>query len=153
VLPFVPFPLIALPVPPYVGDISQPDAPRVTVDPVRDLLLAESGQLYVWGGDLHLVGGVDAIAQECKTAMELWQGEYILDATAGLPWHDLLTKGVPESTIAASVRAQLLTVPGVAGVENITITADHQSRTASIGADVTATDGAQLVVTFDQGAA
>lgn len=152
-LPFVPFPLVSLPVPPYVGDISQPDAPRVTVDPVRDLLLAESGQLYVFGGDLHFVGGVDAIAQECKTALELWRGEYILDATAGLPWQDLLSKGVPQSTIAASVRAQLLTVPGVAGAENLTIATDPQTRSASIAADVTTTDGAQLVVTFDQGAA
>lgn len=149
-LPFLPFPLLGPP-PPAPTIAAAASAPVVSASPVRDLLLTAAGNLWVYGGDLWLVGGTDAIAQECGTALRLFLDEAIMDANAGLPWPELLGRGVGEAQIAAAVRAQLQTVPGVASVDNITIDTDQLTRAASIGADVTTTDGAQLTVTQQVG--
>lgn len=149
-LPFLPFPLLGPP-PPAPTIAAAAYAPAVSTSPVRDLLLTPAGNLWVYGGDLWLVGGIDAIAQECGTALRLFLDEAIMDAAAGLPWPELLGRGVSEAQITAAVRAQLQTVPGVASVDNITIEADQLTRAASIGADVTTTDGAQLTVTQQVG--
>lgn len=109
-------------------------------------MLTTSGNLWVYGGDLWMAGGLDAIAQECGTALRLFRGEAIMDSQAGIPWPELLGRGVSEAQIAAAVRAQLLTVPGVTGAQNITIEADPLTRAATIGASVATTDGAVLVV-------
>lgn len=148
-LPFLPFPLLGPP-PPAPTLQAAAYAPVVSTSPVRDLLLTEAGNLWVYGGDLWLVGGVDAIAQECGTALRLFRDEAIMDAQAGLPWPELLARGVSNATIAAAVRAQLLTVPGIASVDNVTVADDTLARTATIGADVTTTDGVQLTVTQER---
>lgn len=153
---FFPFPLASLVPSPGPTPVPSPEAssaPNVTTSPVRDILLTDAGNLWIWGGDLHLVGGLDAIHQECKTALELWQGEYILDANAGIPWQDLLSKGVGEAQIAAAIRAQLLTVPGVTSVDNITFERDPVTRTAAISVSVSTDDGETLTITTTQGAA
>jgi len=151
---FLPFPLFLLPpspVPPVYTEASA--APAVVSQPARDILLLPDGNLWIYGGDIFHVGGLDAIVQECKTALELFRGEYILDESAGVPWADIFGVGVSDAQVIAAVRAQLLTVPGVSSVDNVTASRDTLTRTIAIAADVTTTDGAQLTVSATPGVA
>lgn len=112
----------------------------------RDLRITETGNLWIAGGDLWLVGGIPAIVQECGTALRLWLGEYLLDDLAGAQWAVVLTKGVTDQELDAEIRRVLQTVPGVVGVDNVAIVRDTLSRRATITASVTANGGVVLTV-------
>lgn len=113
----------------------------------RDLALDSSGDLILDGGDLALVQGEDAIAQECRVALALWVGEFPFDVTVGTDWPTLLNnKGLTDSQIAAEVRRVLLTVDGVQAVDNVSVERDTVSRAATIAVDVRTDTGAVLTI-------
>jgi hypothetical protein len=144
---FYPFPMFSLPPSPAPVVVTVEPLPVPTApESPRDILLTDDGDIYIAGGDIWFVGGIDAIAQECKTALQLFTGEYLLDATAGVPWLTLLDRGTTNAQLDAAVRQCLRTVPDVATVDNVTITRDTATRRATIGATVTTDAGATLVV-------
>lgn len=113
----------------------------------RDLALDSSGDLVIEAGDLKLLQGTDAIAQECRTALGLLTGEYPFDVELGTRWGTLLNnKLVTDAQISAEVRRVLVGVQGVASVDNVAIARNTVTRTATITATVTADDGAVLTV-------
>ena len=113
----------------------------------RDLALDSSGDLVLSGGDLALVQGEDAIAQECQVALALWTGEFPFDVTVGTDWPTLLNnKGITDSQVAAEIRRVLLTVDGVQAVDNVTIQRNTTMRTATIAVDVRTDTGAVLTI-------
>lgn len=113
----------------------------------RDLALDSTGDLIIEGGDFKLLQGNDAIAQECRTALGLWVGEYPFDTTLGTAWGALLNnKGVLDSQLAAEVRRVLLGVQGVSTVDNVAVQRNTVNRTATITVTVTTDEGAVLTV-------
>ncbi len=113
----------------------------------RDIRLTDSGDIYIANGDIWMVGELDAIVQECGTALRLWQGEYLLDDIAGAQWAVVLTKGVTNQELDAEIRRVLATVPGVVAVDNVAITRDTITRRAAIVATVLGNGGVVLTVT------
>jgi hypothetical protein len=145
---FYPFPLFSLPPPPAPVVVTVPDLPIPTrALAARDIRLTDSGDIYIANGDIWLVGELDAIVQECGTALRLWQGEYLLDDIAGAQWAVVLTKGVTNQELDAEIRRVLATVPGVVAVDNVAITRDTISRRAAIVATVLGDGGVVLTVT------
>ena len=145
---FSPFPLFSSPPGPAPIVVTVEDLPIPTrALAARDIRLTDSGDIYIANGDIWMVGELDAIVQECGTALRLWQGEYLLDDIAGAQWAVVLTKGVTNQELDAEIRRVLATVPGVVAVDNVAITRDTITRRASIVATVLGNGGVVLTVT------
>lgn len=113
----------------------------------RDLALDSSGDLLVSGGDLSLLQGTDAVAQECKTALGLYLGEYPFDTTVGTDWPGLLNvKGVTDAQLAAEIRRVVLNVQGVTSVDDVQITRNFTARTVTAQVYILTDEGAALAV-------
>lgn len=113
----------------------------------RDLQLGSDGDLVLTGGDLALVQGEDAIAQECRIALGLWAGEFPFDTEVGTRWDSVLSvKGITDAQIAAEIRRVLLQVAGVVSVDNVTIARNTVDRTATINIAVRADSGVVLTI-------
>lgn len=141
------FPLFALPLSsPVVVTVEDLPIPTRALA-ARDIRLTDDGDIYIAGGDIWFVGELDAIVQECGTALRLWLGEYLLDDLAGAQWAVVLTKGVTNQELDAEIRRVLQTVPGVVAVDSISIVRDTLTRRASIVATVIGNGGVVLTVT------
>jgi len=113
----------------------------------RDLALDSSGDLVIEAGDLKLLQGTDAIAQECRTALGLLTGEYPFDVELGTRWDQLLnSKTATDAQFGAEVKRVLGGVQGVLGVDNVSVQRNTVTRAATITATVTTDAGATVVV-------
>jgi hypothetical protein len=89
---------------------------------------AETGDLVIEDGDFVWVSGLDAIEQDIRTALLMFQGEWFLDLTAGIPYHQsILGQKTPLPVVREIFRQQLLAIPGV--LEVLTIEASFNSQT------------------------
>ena len=113
----------------------------------RDLALDSSGDLVIEAGDLKLLQGTDAIAQECRTALGLLTGEYPFNVELGTRWDQLLnSKTATDAQFGAEVKRVLGGVQGVLGVDNVSVQRNTVTRAATITATVTTDAGATVVV-------
>ena len=115
----------------------------------RDLALDANGDLLIAGGDVALLQGVDAIAQNCKTALLLYAGEAPFDVTLGVDWPALFTKGPAAATnarVVAEVSRVLAGVLGVAAVDSVVVDRDRATRAATIRCTIRTDAGATATV-------
>lgn len=99
---------------------------------LRDLALVED-ELYVKDGDLVVVRGSAAIAQDLSMRLRFFQGEWFLNAEAGMPYFtQTLGKGPRLAAVRAVVRRELLATPGVDEVLQLDLTLDRAERQLSI---------------------
>lgn len=97
-------------------------------DPI-DLLLDANGDLVVENGDLVFSRGVAAVAQSIRIAIQLFEGEWFLDLSAGMPWYrSILGRRFDETAMRAAFRDAILTAPGVASLTSLTSTLDVAAR-------------------------
>lgn len=69
------------------------------------------------GGNLQVIGGIEAIAQEARSYMQARLGEMFYNADQGIPFADIVWQGSPNiAQFEASGRARLLQVPGIVEV-------------------------------------
>lgn len=86
----------------------------------RDLLLTPDGDLAFVAGDLVLVRGTQAIAQEIGIRLKFFLGEWFLDILAGVDYLNQVHTKPPDLPRAANVLAQeIAKTPGVAKVETV----------------------------------
>lgn len=91
--------------------------PLIT-DPV-DLLLDANNDLVIKDGDLQFSRGVDAIVQQCRIALQMFQGEWFLNLDAGIPYWQSILGYKPQVAIQAAqiyFRRELELVDGVDSV-------------------------------------
>ena len=70
--------------------------------------------LLLTANSLTLTTGREAIRQHIQTTLRLFQGEWFLDTTAGVPWYqDILVKGPSFAVVSAVLRNAILDVEGV----------------------------------------
>lgn len=86
-----------------------------------DILLDDSFDLPVQP-QLARTSDTDLIVQRIRSAIALFEGEWRLDTTAGLPWLDWLqTVPPPLDEIAAVVRVEIADVLGVDRVSTLDV--------------------------------
>lgn len=73
-------------------------------------------------GNIALVSGIAAAAQDSKNAVSVVLGEYLFDTTLGLPYDAALWSQFRPAQFEAAARATLLKVPGVLSVLNFNLT-------------------------------
>lgn len=92
-----------------------------------------------------LVTGDVLVGQRIRLRTQQAVGDWILDASAGLPWLDwLTTKPFPEDTAAARVRQAIESIPGVLQVSELSVT--RTGTAATIAAQVLTEAGLAPVV-------
>lgn len=103
-------------------------------DPI-DLLIDNTNDLVIEGGDLQFSRGVDAIVQQCRVALQIFQGEWFLNLDIGIPYWQSILGEKPKVAIAAArifMRRELELVDGVDEVLKLDVTYIGASRTLSV---------------------
>lgn len=107
----------------------------------RDLLLSTvTGDIVITGGALQWTSGQAAIGQSCRIAMQLFQGEWFLNLSLGIPYWQSILGQKPAVAIAAAriaFNAALLGVDGVVKVTKLNVTFDSTTRAMSVDWQVT----------------
>jgi hypothetical protein len=106
-----------------------------------------TNDLDIRNGDLYLVTGTDAIAQNLQQTLQLWLGEWFLDTTKGIPFkQQILIKNPNLDVVQADIVNAAVAVPGVTQVMNVTFNYSNQSRTFSISVDAQTSTGEIITV-------
>jgi hypothetical protein len=85
-------------------------------------------------GDLVLVDGVDAIAQDCDVRLKFFLGEWYLDTRLGVPYYQQILGQKPRLTAVKGIfRKAILSTPGIRSfLEPLEITFDGPTRTLGV---------------------
>lgn len=105
------------------------------------------------GGADYLVDNAAAVAQAVRTALLLFQGEWFLDTTVGVPWLQKITGYGTAPTYDLILRTAILAVQGVTGIVSynsvrngrqllVTVTVSTEfSNQAAVAVDLTLQGG------------
>lgn len=88
--------------------------------------------------------GLDLVMQRCRTALHTFQGEWLEDVTAGMPFLQWMESKVSAETVAARFLAEILAVPGVLRVDDWTWS--QAGVTVSMSGTVYVEDGQTFAV-------
>ena len=103
--------------------------------------------LRLTNGHLTFLEGHEAIAQKVKIRLWFFRGEWYLDQREGIPyWSRVLVKNPDLQALEAMFRRAILSTPGVAIVERLTLELDRATREASL--DFTARTDSGASITF-----
>ena len=87
---------------------------------MSDFGLNSSGELDLATGDLVLIDGADAVAQQLKIRLRFIQGEWFLDQRVGIPYYSQIWVKNPNLPLVATIyRRAILSTPGVESVERL----------------------------------
>jgi hypothetical protein len=102
----------------------------------------QTNDLDVVGGDLYIVKGTDAIAQDLQQTLQVWLGEWFLDTTIGIAYRQqILVKSPNLDLVHADLLNAALGVPGITQVNAVNFTYDAPSRSLSVTIDATDSTG------------
>ncbi len=89
--------------------------------------------LAIERGDLALVRGRDAIAQDIATRLQFFQGEWFLDQRVGMPYFkEVLVKNPDLGAVRFVIRSAILSTPGVRSLESFSLTFDGATRALNV---------------------
>jgi len=78
-----------------------------------DLELTQ-GSLLIETGDLVIVDGIDAIAQDVTTRLRFFLGEWFLNLKAGIPFYDkIFVKNPSMPDVISTLSKVITTTPGI----------------------------------------
>ena len=106
------------------------------------------GDIYMGatGTDRLTENLTEEVQQLLLTRFRMFQGEWYLDTTVGVPYfQSILGIKQASSLVSAILRQVITTCPGVASLDNFATT--QNGRTFSLAFSATLTDGAVLTVT------
>lgn len=93
----------------------------------------------------YLVNSPDAVGQCIKTALGLWQGQWFLDTSAGVPYNTKVLGRYTGSTRDVVLRNAILGVPGVTAILAYASQLDRNTRKFSVQATVNTLFGQTIV--------
>lgn len=112
----------------------------IAVDPVTE-------DFIIIDGVPQTVEGVDQVCQAVRLTLKAFQGEWFIDLAYGVPWYTrVLGHRFSGGQIALTVSDAILSVPGVAAIEDIRAVKTGE-REATVTADILTDQGAQATVT------
>lgn len=101
-----------------------------------------TGDLLLTNGDLTLVAGKEAIAQQILIRFNFFKGEWFLNSEEGTPWYqEILGVKADPARVDEIFRKLLLTTPGVLSIVSLSFSLDHQLRTGTLVFNVLTTEG------------
>jgi hypothetical protein len=104
-----------------------------------------TNDLQITNGDLSLVTGSDAIAQDLQQRLQSWLGEWFLDTTWGIPFkQQILVKNPNLDLIQADILLATTDTPGVVQVTDFDFIYDNNARSLSVKLTVQDSNGQNL---------
>lgn len=100
----------------------------------RDLKLDKQNDLVI-GTDLVWTRGIDAVVQDCRIALQMFQGEWFLDREAGIPYWNRILRERPDIAEAAArevFHSELMSVESVVEVVYLQVEFEPTTRTMLI---------------------
>jgi hypothetical protein len=103
----------------------------------------DSWGIEVTGGKIaEVTDGVEEMKQRIAIAIKTQLGEWFLDTTRGVPYLEEWFVKVPKlGQLTSRLRAYLMTVEGVVGVDELVLTLDQATRTINVKVDAVTTEG------------
>jgi hypothetical protein len=77
-----------------------------------------------------------AVAQAVQTGLKLFQGEWFLDTTAGVPWRQNILGKYSSAAYDLILKAQILNTTGVQTLDSYTSTEDTETRAVTVNAQI-----------------
>lgn len=88
-----------------------------------------TGELRVENGNMVIVDGIDSDRQDLETFLRLFQGEWFLDETEGVPYfQEILKKNPNLITVDALFKAAILGRPSVTSLTTFNLNFDNAAR-------------------------
>lgn len=78
----------------------------------------------------------EAVGQAVQTALQLWQGEWFLDQTLGVPYQSEILGTGTRKSLEPALRTAILTVSGVQAIEAFALLIDPDTRGVSWSATI-----------------
>lgn len=99
------------------------------------------------GNQNFLIDSPQAVAQAIKTSLALYQGEWFIDTSAGMPWLTQVVGFNTQSVYDDLIKSKVQRVPGVTSIDSYNSTLDRSSRGLTVSMIVTTEfSGKQVVV-------
>lgn len=99
----------------------------------RDILLDDSGNRVLSGGDYAFAEDLQSVKQGIQVRVRLWLKEYWLDTSQGVPWReDILVRNANPAIVKADISAAIAATPDVTSVSNVSYSFDSQGRSAKV---------------------
>lgn len=97
---------------------------------MASLAQTPDGDIDVTGGRTRIVRGAEEKAQKIRNRLRLFQGEWFLDTRVGVPWFKVVfgVKNPDLEIIKRLFERVILSVPGVASVDDVTIEFNRATR-------------------------
>lgn len=84
-----------------------------------------------------LINSSSAVAQSVQTRLQLWQGEWFLNASDGTPWLQNVFGRFSKIVADMAIRARVLATQGVTGISDYTSSFDPVARAFSVKLSIT----------------
>lgn len=92
-----------------------------------------TNDLLISNGDLSIVDGTDAIAQDLQQTLQVWLGEWFLDTSVGIPFkQQILVKNPVIDLVQADIINAAQAVPGIVEIQEISMDYDNANRAITI---------------------
>lgn len=105
----------------------------------HDLETTASGQLRITGVFS------EEVAQKLKSRLLMFQGEWWLDPSKGVPFYqDVLRKRPDSAGVSALIKKAILDTEGVTEITKFSLTLDNAARKVSISFSALLTDGSTI---------
>jgi hypothetical protein len=89
------------------------------------------------GAQNFLVDSPQAVLQCVLTAMKLWQGEWFLDTTAGIPWNTQVLGADTQPLYDNAIRTAIRAVQGVTGISSYSSSFNPSTRVLTVSVTIT----------------
>ena len=93
---------------------------------------------YTFGGSQNdfYVNQPEAVGQAVETGLKLFQGEWFLDTTAGVPWRQNILGKYAANAYDAILKAQILNTQGVQTLDSYSSSQDPATRALTVTATI-----------------
>lgn len=118
---------------------------------MSDLKLTNAHDLAITNGDLSLVDGQDAIAQQLEIRLRFWFGEWFRNRSEGIDYlRYILVKNPEEQLIVTLLSRVIRETPGITALNSLTLAYNNRTRALSVSFVCTCVTGTVLTYTdFD----
>lgn len=112
---------------------------------------ANGDYVFGRGPSQFMVDSADAVAQAARTRLELFTGDWFLDAAEGTPYATDILGNNTAYRFDAAMTARILDTPGVAAITDYASTLDSATRQLRIVATIATVYGsADVTATIDR---
>jgi hypothetical protein len=100
---------------------------------MRVRALDQNGDMqFGFGSQNFFIDNLQLVQQKVITGLKLWQGEFFLDTTAGMPWNTKVLGVNTQSLYDAAIQQQIKGTTGVTGIASYSSSFNSTTRQLNV---------------------